>query len=62
MKRVIAIFQDDTVDKSAIFRQAGLIISPSDVQLGDIIGHGEFGGEGNRVIGNLNRVRVRIRV
>ncbi|CAD6194725.1 unnamed protein product [Caenorhabditis auriculariae] len=30
-------------DRTSVFRQAGLVIPSSDVRLGDIIGHGEFG-------------------
>lgn len=32
-------------DRTRFFRQSSLVIRRSDIHLGDIIGHGEFGGE-----------------
>jgi hypothetical protein len=31
-------------DRSRIFKDAGLIIRRHELKLGDIVGHGEFGG------------------
>uniref|UniRef100_A0A1I7XQQ0 Tyrosine-protein kinase n=1 Tax=Heterorhabditis bacteriophora TaxID=37862 RepID=A0A1I7XQQ0_HETBA len=33
----------DIEDRTSVFRNAGLVIPSSEIQLGDIIGHGEFG-------------------
>lgn len=34
----------DLEDRTSVFRHAGLIIPLNEIRLGDIIGHGEFGG------------------